>query len=286
MISVIILTYNEELDLPGCLGSLAWCDDVHIVDSGSTDQTQSIAQASGVHFAHHAFESFGKQRNWALENSVLRHDWVLFLDADERSTAVFETAMRQVIDSAEEEVAGFYCCWKLMLRDQWLKYSDTFPKWQFRLLRRGRARFTDYGHGQKEAEIQGRLDYLRVPYLHFAFSKGWTAWLERHNRYSSLEARARLDLPVRWQNLFSLHGSARNQALKPLLSRIPGWPLISFLVRFIAKGGFLDGRAGLTYSINMAYYEFLIRLKMEELRRNQFQGQSARPAHDAGSFSP
>jgi glycosyltransferase involved in cell wall biosynthesis len=92
-ISVIILTKNEAHDLPRLLDSIRWCDDIHLVDSGSTDATVEIARSAGAHVAEHPFAAFGQQRNWALSNCAIRHDWVLFLDADEASTPEFHRAM-------------------------------------------------------------------------------------------------------------------------------------------------------------------------------------------------
>src|SRR4029079_16128071 len=106
MISVVILTKNEELDLPACLNSVTWCDDVHVLDSGSTDKTISIAHKFGVCVSYNSFESFGKQRNFALDNLDIQHDWILFLDADEVITDKYRTTMRKAVNSATDEVAG------------------------------------------------------------------------------------------------------------------------------------------------------------------------------------
>jgi glycosyltransferase involved in cell wall biosynthesis len=272
MISVIILTRNEELDLPRCLDSLRWCDDVHVVDCGSTDKTVAIAQRYGSLVHENAFVSFGAQRNWSLEHCPLKHPWVLFLDADEVANVEFVNGMKKAVGEAPPETAGFYCCWKQIYDGRWLKRCDSFPKWQFRLLRRGRARFTDFGHGQKEADVQGALQYLRPPYDHHGLSKGIGHWLDRHNRYAALEAAARLSTPVDFRKIFSAHGSERNKALKPLVSRIPGWPLIRFTITYFLRLGFLEGRPGFVYCANLAYYEFLIRIKMrEELARRQMK---------------
>src|ERR1051326_4759112 len=105
----------------------------------------------------------------------------------------FQAAFVEAIQAARDTIAGFYCCWKRIVEGRWLKRSDSFPKWQFRLLRRGRANFADFGHGQKEGKIDGTLGYVREPYLHFSVSKGWSTWIERHNRYSSQEAAERLE---------------------------------------------------------------------------------------------
>lgn len=273
-ISIIILTRNEKADLPGCLESVAWCDDLHVVDSFSLDTTIEIATSAGVRVYPKSFESFGSQRNWALDNCLFKHDWILFLDADERSTPKFEEAARCAVETAADSVAGFYCCWKMMLGDRWLRRCDAFPKWQFRLVRVGRARFTDFGHGQKEGEVDGQIGYIREPYLHYAFSKGWSAWLDRHNRYSTLEAKARLEAPVDWRRILRARGSERNKLLKPLVSRIPLWPLIRFAIDYFGRLGFLEGKEGLIYCVNVAYYELLIILKIAELRERRLNDAS------------
>lgn len=266
MISVVILTKNEEQDLPICLESLAWTDDIHVLDSGSTDKTLDIALAYGAKISLNAFKSFGEQRNYALENLPLKYEWILFLDADEVATTHFVKALKKAITEAGEDIAGFYCCWKMMLEDTWLKHCDNFPKWQFRVLKKGRATFTDFGHGQKEGEILGKLDYIKEPYLHYSFSKGWTQWVERHNKYSSLEARDRIEKKPPFKNIFSGNSSKRNPALKSRLSNIPGWPFLRFLQAYVLNGGFLEGTPGFIYCTNMAYHEFLIKIKMRELR--------------------
>ncbi len=267
-LSIIILTKNEELDLPGCLASIQWCDDIHVVDSGSTDNTVAIAVAAGAHVSYHTFESFGKQRNWALDNCPLLYQWVLFLDADERSTDEFKFAILRSIHG-NENMAGFYCCWKLMLYGRWLRFTEGYPKWQFRLLKLGMARFIDYGHGQKEGDIKGEIGYIREPYLHYAFSKGWANWIDKHNRYSTLEATERARDDINWPEVFSIHKSSRNKALKPLVSRLPGWPIIYFTTAYFFRLGFIEGWPALVYCINMTYYEFLIQIKLDELKRGE-----------------
>jgi hypothetical protein len=136
-------------------------------------------------------------------------------------------------------------------------------------MRKGSARFRDFGHGQKEGEVNGSIEYLPVPYDHHALSKGIGPWLDRHNRYATLEAAVRRTAPVNWRNVFSTHGSKRNQALKPIVSRIPGWPLLRFFITYVLRLGFLEGRPGFVYCANLAYYEFLIRIKMHEQSPNR-----------------
>ncbi len=269
MISVIILTKNEEQDLPGCLQHLRWCDDVHVLDSGSTDATLDIAKSFNANISYNKFESFGEQRNHALDHLKLKYTWVLFLDADEVVTPEFVNEINETVAEIDANTAGFYCCWKMMLEDRWLKHCDNFPKWQFRLLNKAKARFTDFGHGQKEGEVQGEIKYIREPYLHYSFSKGWAQWIARHNVYSSQEAQARIEKRPPLKTIFAKNTSVRNPALKSWLSKIPGWPLFRFLHTYFINLGFLEGTPGFIYCVNMSYHEFLIQIKMREFKRGK-----------------
>jgi glycosyltransferase involved in cell wall biosynthesis len=269
MISVIILTKNEERDLLPCLKSVEWSDDVHVLDSGSTDQTVAIAWQHQASVSLHPFESFGQQRNHALNTIKLKHDWVLFLDADEQVPEKFRQAILTAVQTADQDLAGFYCCWKMLLEGKWLRYSDNFPKWQFRLLHKDRARFTDFGHGQKEGKVSGQIGYIHEPYLHYGFSKGWHQWIDRHNKYSTQEALARLNNCPPFSDIFARNKSVRHPALKSWLSRVPGWPFLRFLQAYFFNLGFLEGIPGFLYCINMGYYEFLIQIKMREITRNK-----------------
>jgi hypothetical protein len=135
--------------------------------------------------------------------------------------------------------------------------------------RRGRARFRDYGHGQKEGEVNGVIGAIREPFLHFAFANGWDAWVEWHNRYSSQETRGRLREKVPLRQIFERRPTLRNYALRHWLTRLPGWPLLRFGHVHLLRLGFLEGYPGLVQAVNVAWYEYLIKLKMKELRRRE-----------------
>src|SRR5262249_12592829 len=185
-VSVVILTLNEEINIPDCLASCAWCDDVHVLDSGSEDGTQGIARSLGAAVHEHPFESFGKQRNWAIDNIPLKHEWVFHLDADERFTPDLVAEMDRLLATKPPD-SGFHCPSKMMFMGRWLKRAGGYPTYQMRLFHKSRMRFKDYGHGQREA-VEAPLRRLREPYLHYSFSKGLYDWLGKQNRYSSLGA--------------------------------------------------------------------------------------------------
>lgn len=264
-LSVVILTKDEEINLPQCLDSLYWCDDILVVDSGSTDNTVAIARGKKVPCIYHPFVSFAQQRNWAIDYCQCKYEWILFLDADERSTPAFEKDISAALSSAGDSNAGYYCCPKTMFNGRWLKRADSFPKWQFRILRLGRARFIDYGHGQKEGCIKGELGYIQGPYIHYPFHKGWDCWRLRHKRYIEEEAKMKVQEKINLRDLFSQHSSMRNKALKLLVSILPGWPLFRFLYDYVFKMGFLEGYPAFLYCANIAWYEFFIQVKMIKL---------------------
>ncbi len=264
-VSIIILTRNEEANLPVLAASIGWCDDVHVVDSHSTDGTRAEAQRLGFRTWSHAFTGFGDQRNWALDHCALKYDWILFLDADETSTPAFAAALTSAIAAAPAAVAGFYCCYKVIIDGVWLRRCDDFPKWQFRLLRRGRARFANFGHGQREDAVQGGIGRVPEPYEHRPLSKGWGEWRERHEGYADREALERVGLPFRPAAVFMPRGPERNRALKGVVSRLPGWPLVRFAVPYFLKLGFLEGRPALRYCAELARYEARIQAKMRAI---------------------
>lgn len=263
-VSVVILTLNEERDLPKCLLSLSRFEDIHVLDSGSTDRTEEIAREHGARLSMRPFDSFGQQRNYALDELPLQNEWVLFLDADECATPAFVLAVQRAVAGAEKGVAGFYCCWKLILDGRWLKRADGFPRWQFRLLHRDRARFTDFGHGQVEGERTGRIEYLNEPYEHYAFSKGWSFWVERHNRYSTLEARERRARSASLGDVFRAKGADKPKKFKLWLGQSLLFPVFRFFYGYVFKGGCLEGRAGFKYCASISIYEFFIWLKLDE----------------------
>jgi hypothetical protein len=150
------------------------------------------------------------------------------------------------------------------------------------VVNKGKVTYTDFGHGQKEDEVLGSVGYLKVPYLHYGFSKGWSHWIERHNRYSTLEAIARLDNIPPFKNIFSKHGSTRNPALKSWLIKLPGWPILRFIHAYVFNLGFIEGMPGLTYCINLSFYEHMIKIKMREIelsRKNTIKANTTNTPH-------
>ncbi|NEQ95307.1 MAG: glycosyltransferase family 2 protein [Cyanothece sp. SIO2G6] len=277
MISIFILTYNEEVDIADCIESALLSDDVIVVDSFSRDRTVEIAKQYPIRVIQHVFESHGKQRTWMLESIPPKYDWVYLLEADERMTPELYQECVSVAQTGEH--IGYYASERVMFMNQWIRHSTQYPRYQLRLLRHGRVWFTDYGHTEREV-CDGPTGFLTNTYPHYTCGKGFSRWLEKHNRYSSDEAVETLRQlesgTIDWSGiLFGRSEVERRRALKDLSLRLPFRPLIRFLYMYFGLGGILDGHAGLVWCILQAFYEYLIILKVWELKQCQ---QSSSPS--------
>jgi glycosyltransferase involved in cell wall biosynthesis len=270
-ISAMILTFNEEANLPRCLESLKWCDDIVVLDSYSNDLTERIAREAGARFHQHKFDSFAVQRNYGLESLSYKHEWVLLIDADEEVPDELAREMMMQVSSCEPGL----CLFKMRRRDfllgRWIKRSSGYPTWFERLARVGRVKGVQRGHGE-EYRTDGQVGYLECCLHHYPFNKGFQPWLEKHNRYSSAEAAvlsASQAPSGRLADLICSDSSRRRQILKSMAYRLPARPLFIFMALFFIRGGILEGRAGVTFCTLRAFYEFMIDCKVRELRRRE-----------------
>ncbi len=270
MISVLILTLNEEQDLPGCLASVRWCDDVHLLDSGSTDRTVEIAHAAQAKVTQRAFDSYARQRNAAMQ-LPFRYPWVFVLDADERVTPELAAELPQAVARVGPETAAFRVRRRDFLWGVWLKRAQLTPLY-VRLLRPNRVHYTR--DINEIAEVDGKVGDLLAPLDHLAFSKGLSHWVAKHNLYSTREAELLASgdavRAASWRNaLFARDFHARRVAQKALFYTLPGRPLIKWLYMVVLRGAVLDGPAGVTYATLQAFYEYLIEAKRKELMRKR-----------------
>jgi glycosyltransferase involved in cell wall biosynthesis len=270
MISALILTYNEEQDLPGCLDSLTWCDDIHVLDSNSTDTTRDIAAVRGAHVTIRAFDNYAAQRNAGMQ-LPFKHPWVFVLDADERPTPALSAEMPRAVAAAAPNVSAFRLRRRDFLWGTWLKHAQLTP-FYVRLLRAGHVHYTR--DVNEVAEINGEVLSLASPLDHLAFSKGIGHWIDKHNTYATLEAgllingAATRHASLR-QALFADDFHDRRVAQKAIFYKLPLRPLIKWGYMMFARGAILDGRAGITYATLQSFYEFLIETKHREILRRR-----------------
>lgn len=269
-ISVLILTLNEEANLAGCLDSLGGFDDVVVLDSFSTDRTLEIARARGARVEQRGFDNYAAQRNFGLNGIRYRHPWVLMLDADERVPPELRDEMRAAVAAAPMDAAMYLVRRRDHLFGRWIRRSSGYPTWFGRLVRIGRVRVGRPINEEYHAE--GQVLRLEQHLDHYPFNKGFSEWIAKHDRYSTMEAQLRLQQcgdRVPFAALASTDPLRRRKTQKALAYALPGRPLLMFLALYLLRGGFLEGRAGYTFCRLRAWYEFMIDLKYRELLRRQ-----------------
>ncbi len=271
MISVLILTKDEAEVLPDALRSVAWCDDIHVFDSQSTDGTQEIARSMGATVTERRFDGYASQRNAALTTLTFRHNWVFILDADERPSPELSREMLSSVEDASLAIAAFRIRRRDFLWSTWLKHAQITPTY-LRLVRRGRARYTR--EVNEHLEVDGNVADLQGTLEHFPFSKGIAWWVERHNRYSTMEAEllaaGTATANASWREaLLGESPQSRRAAQKAIFYKVPFRPLFKWIYMMFWRGALLDGPAGWTYAGLQTMYEYLIEVKRQEIVRNR-----------------
>jgi glycosyltransferase involved in cell wall biosynthesis len=267
MISVIILTHNEEANIGRCLDSVSWSDDILVVDSFSEDRTVEISKGCGARVIQRAFDDFSSQRNFASEQGNLKYEWVLHLDADEIVTPELRAELQ---GAAFGDKDAYRVSSKLIFCGKFLRHAGLFPWYQVRFGRKQALRFKQVGHGQRETLEPSRIGTLKSSLLHFSFSKGLADWIERHNRYSTAEAQQNVygytddDVPI--LDLLSAETDRRRRAAKKIFRRLPCRAIVRFVYMYLFRGGILDGKIGFTYCRLLAWYEWLIVMKEREIK--------------------
>lgn len=276
MISVLILTKNEERDLPGCLQSVAWSDDVVVYDSFSTDRTEEIAISHGARVLSRPgcgkSVAFGgneaQHRTWGIREIPYKNPWIFVIDADERLTREAAEEVQFIARCPQPLNVAYRIRRRDFFRGRHLKHVQASP-WFIRFFR------PEFVHYERLVNpitvVDGSVGDIIHPLDHYPFSKGLSHWFARHNSYSTYEARQILQNRQDLQQFsvlaafFESDFNRRRFHQKELFYRLPARPLIKFLVLYVLKGGFLDGSPGFVYSLLQSIYEAMIVLKVQEL---------------------
>jgi glycosyltransferase involved in cell wall biosynthesis len=266
-VSVLVLTKNEEQDLPGCLETvIGWSDDIHVFDSLSTDGTVAYARSVRANVTSRPFDDWSTHQNWGLKNIPFKHHWVLYLDADERVPPSLVPEIEAAVSNAGDAVA-FQIRRRDFFDDRWLRHVQASPYF-VRLFRPQHIHYERLVNPVTVVDGKtGRLDgYLD----HFPFSKGISHWLARHNAYSSLEADQFLRNKASGNEfsiskaLFTRDFQTRRYHQKRLFYELPCRPVLKFLLLYFVRRGFLDGHPGFIYATLQSIYEYFIVLKVRE----------------------
>ncbi len=269
MIAVVVLAFNEEANLDACLDLVkGWSREVFVVDSYSTDRTVEIALSragDGVRVVQHAFEDYSKQWNWALRALPISAPWTLKLDADERVTPEFKAELDALLKTVPPDMEGFYFRRRFHFMGRKLRWLGQVG-YDLRLWRTGKAVFEDRSVNE-HALIDGRAGYVKAYVDHYDY-KSTTDWIEKHNRYASLEARHLIEGKILGDVRARFWGrpDERRAWLRLLYQKLPAGPVVYFLYLYFIRLGFLDGLGGLYYCLLRAQYFFWIELKFLEYR--------------------
>lgn len=271
-VSVIVPIRNEAENLPRCLDSIRWADEIFVIDSQSTDDSVRIAQKNGARVEQFHFNgTWPKKKNWALENLPFRNDWVFILDADEVLPPEAQNEFADAIANAGD-IAGYWINRRFFFLGRWLRHAY-YPNWNLRLFRHSLGRYekltdlrTDSGDNEvhEHVVVQGPTSHLRSEMDHYAFPSV-DIFVEKHNRYSNWEARVAAG-GSSGEVIAHKHVDLK-RSLKNLARRLPFRPLLRFLYIYIWQKGFLDGREGYYFARLHASYEFLIVAKTYEYRK-------------------
>jgi glycosyltransferase involved in cell wall biosynthesis len=270
-ISAIILTYNDEENIEGCLDSLYnWIDDIVIVDSQSTDRTLQICESYGCRIYQHEFIDQAHQFNWALDTIPLKHSWVMRLDSDEIVPDRLKREMAIRV-GREDGIVGYYMNRRMYWMNKWLRHGRMYPHYILRLFRVGSGRYEL--RTEEHLILDGTASYLKSDFLEDNRKNGLEYFTLKHLKTAEGEVSEVLrpvvgDLAV----LPKLLGTKteRTRWLKiNVYSRTPLFirPLMYFLYRYFFCLGFLDGKAGLTFHFLQAFwYRFYIDARLHEER--------------------
>ncbi len=244
-LSVTIVAWNEEERLRACLESVAWADEIIVVDAESTDKTLHLAREFTDRVWVRPWPGFALQKNFALDQAT--SDWVLSLDADERVPPQLADRIKAIM-RADGAADGYVVPRQNIFWGAWVRHGGLYPDYQLRLFRRRAGRFAeDAVH--ESVRVSGRVDTLAEPLLHESY-RDLEDFVRRSNRYSTLAAQdwVRRGRPV----------AMRDLVLKPLGR---------FVSMYILRRGFLDGWRGLVLAVLYAEYVFLRMAKVWEARR-------------------
>jgi glycosyltransferase involved in cell wall biosynthesis len=274
-VSILLPIKNEASNLPRCLASVAWADEIFVVDSQSGDGSPEIAGHAGAKVVQFHFNgTWPKKKNWALENLPFAHEWVFILDADEVLPPGAEEEISAIVAGSDSSIAGYWINRRFMFMGKWLRHAY-YPNWNLRLFKHRLGRYEklteiDTQSGDNEVHehvvVQGATGRLKSEMDHYAFPSV-EVFVEKHNRYSNWEARVALERSTCGDGHLQMGAVGLRRRLKRLSQRLPCRGLLRFLYVYMLQRGFLDGREGYYFARLHGFYEFLSEAKTFELRQ-------------------
>jgi glycosyltransferase involved in cell wall biosynthesis len=269
-ISVVILTFNSEETISATLESAKRVsDDIHVVDSFSSDKTVGIVREYGARLVQHTFENYGAQRNWAIDNLPLRYDWELHLDADEKLSDDLIIQIRLFTSASSSNIDGYYIPRLTRFMGRCIRHGGRFPIWHMRLFRRGKGRCEERQYDQ-HFYVDGPTSKLQGPMID-DIRMDLNEWVSRHNRWADAEVRNIWGGETPGQIQADILGSPvqKKRFFRTFYYNLPLFvrPFLLFAYRYFFRCGFLDGREGLVFFVLQTFwYHFLVDAKLFERR--------------------
>lgn len=278
-ITVIIPVRNEEKNIKECLESVQFCDQVLVIDSGSTDGTEKICQDLGADFVSFEYKGgWPKKRQWAMENLDIRNPWTLLLDADERITDSLQKEMTE-ISRSDSKISGYYLTLNLVFLGKVLKHgANGLQKMSFFKTGKGNyeMRLEDQDSSMADMEIHehvivdGETSHCKNYVIHHNYNT-MDRYIHKHNEYSNWES------VIYFKHFYKERGFSKTEEnlgkqakfrrkIKHLFFKMPFTPMLFFIYLYVFKLGFLDGKQGFIYCAFQAIQIFHIKVKVFELR--------------------
>jgi glycosyltransferase involved in cell wall biosynthesis len=241
-VSAVIITCNEEHNLCQLLPQLVWCDEIIIVDSGSTDKTLDVCRYYNCKIYYREFEGYGPQKRYAL--SLAENDWILSLDADEILSDELIAEIRNEMNSPSAD--GYYIPMVFVFMGKEFRYGKENWKYFLRLFNRKRGDFSaDRVHEQ--ILVDGCCKKLSGNIYHYSY-RTFAQYFEKFNRYSTLAAEA-------------AYARGKKRSLLAVLFALP----LSFLKYYLLEGNFMNGLNGFYWSVLSSFYQFIKYIKLREM---------------------
>jgi glycosyltransferase involved in cell wall biosynthesis len=268
IVSIIILTKDEEENLPFALESLQGLDaDVFVVDSGSADRTVEIAQEFGATVVEHPWDNYARQLNWAIDNLPFNSPWLMRLDADERLMPELVQELRSVLPAVSEDVAAFLIKRRVYFWKHWIRHGGYYPTWLLRVWRHGKGRCEDLWMDEHMVVSGGKTQKLKGDIID-ENHKGLTFWVAKHNAYSDREVK---DILTEYKKVspdeVGAQAARRRFLKRQIYGRCPRF-LRAFLYwafRYFVQLGFLDGRPGFVcHFLQGFWYRLIVDAKLDE----------------------
>ncbi|BCS95594.1 glycosyl transferase [Desulfoluna limicola] len=287
-LTVIIITYNESKHIRRCLESVQdIANDVFVVDSFSTDDTEAICRDMGGQVLKNNFVNHATQFNWALQNCPIETKWVMRLDADEYLLPELVDELRNKLPILRPNISGLYMKRRVHFSGKWIRYGAYYPTWLLRVWRHGDAVCEQRWMDEHIKLLRGESLHLKNDFVDDNLH-GLTNWVSKHNGYASREAIDLMNMTEQFLDQdevpMRLFGSQeeRKRWLKYRYVQFPLFlrPFIYFFYRYFIKLGFLDGKEGLVWHFLQGFwYRFLVDAKLMELRRDmQLNGSNPQSA--------